>query len=66
MTHRTVGEICYYKTKWLKRLKKCTVKRVVIHKGVNWDYNLETFAIYEYVIQLENGKTKLVGDADLI
>lgn len=66
MTHRTVGEICYYRTKWLKRLKRCKVKRVFIHTSVNWDYNLATFVIYEYVIQLENGKIKLVGDADLI
>lgn len=65
---KEVGEQCFYKTKFLKRLKKCEVIKVISHLLIDWEtgHGAKPYRIYQYVIKLENGKEKLVDAKDLL
>ena len=65
---KEVGEQCFYKTKFLKRLKKCEVIKVISHLLIDWETGrgARPYHIYQYVIRLENGKEKLVDAKDLL
>ena len=65
---KEIGEQCFYKTKFLKRLKKCEVIKVLSHLLIDWETGSgpRPYYIYQYVIKLENGKEKLVNAKDLL
>ena len=65
---KEVGEQCFYKTKFLKRLKKCEVIKVTSRLLIDWETGrgARPYHIYQYVIKLENGKEKLVDAKDLL
>ena len=65
---KEAGEQCFYKTKLLKRLKKCEVIKVISHLLIDWEtgHGARPYHIYQYVIRLENGKEKLVDAKDLL
>ena len=65
---KKVGEQCFYKTKFLKRLKKCEVTKVISHLLIDWEtgHGAKPYHIRQYVIRLENGKEKLVDAKDLL
>lgn len=65
---KETGEQCFYKTKFLKRLKKCEIVKVISHLLWDWEigYGPKPYHVYQYVIRLENGKEKLVDAKDLL
>ena len=65
---KEVGEQCFYKTKFLKRLKKCEVIKVISHLLIDGEtgHGARPYHIYQYVIKLENGKEKLADAKDLL
>ena len=65
---KEAGEQCFYKTKFLKRLKKCEVIKVISHLLIDWETGrgANPYHIRQIVIRLENGKEKLVDAKDLL
>ena len=65
---REVGEHCFYRTKFLRRLKECKVIKVIPCLLINWETGrgAKPYHVYKYVIQLKNGEQKLVNSKELL